>query len=455
MKLKRYSKLDILNKKSLLIIIFSLFVSLFFLSGIFQQIISPKHSIMHYNENTEISKKALEIGSTWYWGTELSEVVDSIAVDSLGNIYVAGHYNNTGDIHFDIFLVKFDVNGNELWNATWGGPETEHVGRMVIDSNDDIFITGDTRSYGSGNRNLYLIKYNSSGSKKWNITTGQTSGSLSYTDGYGITFKGTDIYVVGATDRDGSWDLFLAKFDMNGNEQWNKTWGGSDSDYGVDISYDSDSDRLFITARTDSYGVGDTDIALLSYTSNGVKVQNITWGGVLSDTSTYMLLSNNDIYITGYTENYGNGNWELILLKFNRSLQLQWFETWGGTQNDIGNSIAIKDSNIYVSGWTWSYSTGNQLCLIELYSSGNIKQSVYWGSDYEYGKDIVFNNGDLYMAVLRGQSSSELNLAIMKWNITPPTEPIPGFDLILLIYGLQLSLIISLIIKKRNKRLRL
>jgi len=83
--------------------------------------------------------------------------------DSLGNIYVTGFWNRTGGDNYDVFVVKFDVSGNEIWNDSWGGGESDKAYSIAYDSVSNVVVTGTMRSYGEGMRNIFVMKYTLSG----------------------------------------------------------------------------------------------------------------------------------------------------------------------------------------------------------------------------------------------------------------------------------------------------
>ncbi|MCA9495693.1 MAG: SBBP repeat-containing protein [Nanoarchaeota archaeon] len=134
------------------------------------------------------------------WGG--SEVSKCIDVDSAGNVYVGGHTNvgGTGD---DYLLIKYDSSGVHQWNRTYTNQDVSNTDRVYgigIDSNDDIYITGESLELTDGT-NIITFKYNSSGDRIWNAT--YMSGTGLSDEGYDIAFDSNDdVYIVGETDFD-------------------------------------------------------------------------------------------------------------------------------------------------------------------------------------------------------------------------------------------------------------
>ena len=86
---------------------------------------------------------------------------------------------------------------------------------------NNTFITGTTSIFGAGDRDVFLIKYNSSGLQQWNTTWG----GLNSEGLGGIIIENNSIYISGSTNsfNGGDFDVFLAKFDTNGTQLWNTT----------------------------------------------------------------------------------------------------------------------------------------------------------------------------------------------------------------------------------------
>ena len=166
-------------------------------------------------------------------GTTASDYGYGVTVDSSDNIYVTGYTyggldGNTNSGENDIFLVKYNSSGVKQWTQQLG-TSTDDLGRGVtVDSSDNIYVTGYTQGGLDGNTNavgqdIFLVKYNSSGTKQWTQQLGSTSSEV----GYGVTVDSSDnIYVTGTTyggldgnTNSGNWDIFLVKFNSDGVKQ--------------------------------------------------------------------------------------------------------------------------------------------------------------------------------------------------------------------------------------------
>jgi len=265
-----------------------------------------------YNRITEDSNfmlmkinktKQLEWGRTW--GTVEYDRINGIALDSLGNIYTVGQSNNNL-----ILLRKYNTNGTFLWEMSWTSYTSYISGKLAIDLADNIYVAG------SSNGEIFLAKYNSTGGLDWHKTFGAVNKSVRSFDI--VVDSNNNIYTCGhlyiPLPQSGAYttDVFLAKFNVSGDQIWNKTWGGSSYDEASGIAVDL-NDNLYITGYTNSYEY--QKLFVLKFSPEGMKM----WSNVLDfsvqDVGKDIIVdSSGDIYVVGQTFNiYDHG--DILLVK--------------------------------------------------------------------------------------------------------------------------------------------
>jgi hypothetical protein len=193
---------------------------------------------------------------------------NSVATDANGNCFVTGSFDcssitfgsdtltNAGA--YDIFLVKYDASGNVLWAKSAGGTAEDRDNIVATDANGNCFVTGDfespTITFGSysltnaGGDDIFLVKYDASGNVLWAKSAGGTNfdgGNSVTTDANGNcfvtgSFRSSSITFGSYTlTNAGVYDMFLVKYDANGNVLWAKSAGGTSYDYGYSVATDA------------------------------------------------------------------------------------------------------------------------------------------------------------------------------------------------------------------------
>ncbi len=180
-------------------------------------------------------------------------------------------YGSLGQLNLlrsnNVYLIKTDSIGNELWSKAFGGRGTD-IGRSVQQTADGGYIvTGSTDSFGAGKEDVYLLKIDSDGNEIWGKSFGGTDGDY----GYSVLQTADGGYIItGATKSSGvgSSDVYLLKTDSSGNKTWDKTFGGIDLDSASSVQQTVDGGYI-VAGFTDSSGAGGDDIYLIKTDGNG------------------------------------------------------------------------------------------------------------------------------------------------------------------------------------------
>ncbi|MDD1778490.1 MAG: SBBP repeat-containing protein [Candidatus Helarchaeota archaeon] len=305
---------------------------------------------------TTAENNALRWNTTW--GSVGGDYGYGVAVDASGFVYCVGETNWFGAGGYDLALVKFAPNGTRLWNITWGGTGSDEGMRIVIDASGSPYCLGDTTSFGAGSYDFALVKFAPNGTRLWNTTWGGAAND--YGNGVAVDAAG-NLYCSGYTSSfgAGNQDMALVKFDSNGTKIWNTTWGGADIDLCYDIVLDA-SGSPYCTGYTNSWA-GNNDLALVKFAPTGTQLWNTTWGGTGDDYSYVIAMdASGAIYCTGATKSFGAGGLDLVLIKFAPTGTQLWNMTWGGTGNEYSYDIVVDTSGaLYCVGWTNSFGAGS------------------------------------------------------------------------------------------------
>jgi uncharacterized delta-60 repeat protein len=139
-----------------------------------------------------------------------------IVIDSNGNSYAVGQTRSAGAGADDVLLAKYNSSGSLQWQRILGGGSAEVGYSIAADSLDNVYVCGDTSSAGAGQGDYIIAKYNSSGTIQWQRTLGGNQPD----EAEGIAVDSLDnLYVVGTTRTTGAGnkDFLVAKLPNDGS----------------------------------------------------------------------------------------------------------------------------------------------------------------------------------------------------------------------------------------------
>ena len=274
----------------------------------------------------------------YFGGNGTSHVPLGVAVDSAGNVVIAGRYGGTG-VNYggsdlpsaglsDGFVASYQPNGDHRWSFSWGAPDQDWAEDVIALGDDtvvlgsfptDITIDG-TMYTANGSRDSYLVRLDPSGSVVWSkqldapdiqgmevapndrfVVYGSFSGTLS--------FGGADL--VSASPNDDDW--FVAMFDGDGNHVWSRSWGGLLDDSLSNVRIDALGHIVMLGFTRDAidFGGGElvtsgmADTVLAKVDADGNYMWARIWGNDLGTTdaaSSLAVAGDGDIAVMGRFE---------------------------------------------------------------------------------------------------------------------------------------------------------
>jgi len=272
----------------------------------------------------------------WYktFGGSDYEYARSVQQTFDGGYIVVGYiaeYCEGPPCHCDVYLLKTDPNGNEVWNKTFGGESCDTAYSVRQTSDGGYIIAGTTLSFGEGSHDAWLIKTDSNGTLEWD----KTFGSSGYEEGYSVqqTTDGGYILAGFAFSMASHGDGLLVKTDSDGNEEWYKMIG-DDSGRQDPRSVQQTNDGGYIVAgETSSLGVLYYDLWLAKTDINGTVEWSKQFAG-LGDDHAYSVQQTSDggYVIVGHTKPMP-GCTEAWLIKTDSNGIEEWNKTFGGSRS--------------------------------------------------------------------------------------------------------------------------
>jgi len=212
----------------------------------------------------------------------------------------------------DMLLMMVDLDGKERWNATFGD-DTEQIGRDVIQTSDgNLMVIGDSEPF-NGMESATIWKVSTTGKEVWNMTY---SGSISrqWTYGYRVAeLQGGDLILFGLKETmPGSGQEFLLmRTASSGKAIWTQTYTAS----GNTRSYSMTVNLTGVTMAGSTYSSSARDEAYIVRADlNGNKKWDATYGGLDTDVGVEILPSPYGLYLFGHSISWGPGSQGVFLL---------------------------------------------------------------------------------------------------------------------------------------------
>jgi hypothetical protein len=269
--------------------------------------------------------------------------------DPDGGYLIVGYTFAPGSNDADMLVIKTDENGAMVWSKRFGGKGTEY-GNACLDIENGFLVLGYTTSFGKGSKDVYLVRLDKDGEEVWS----RTYGGASWDVGTALCETGEDQYFICGFTGSFGWgeeDIYLIKIDEYGNEIWSRTFGGFRIDMANSIHATADSGCV-IGASSGSYSTN-TDFSLTkinakgerqwvqSYSAAGEHGHGFDWCKDVSPTN------DGGFVIAGYSD--CNDMMDAVVLKTDAGGNKEWLTSFGNKPfYDYGNSVCQTDDGGYV-----------------------------------------------------------------------------------------------------------
>jgi uncharacterized delta-60 repeat protein len=290
------------------------------------------------------------------------------------------------------------------WAHTWGGSGYDYGAGIAADYSGYVYTVGKAESLGAGSTDAVLLKYSRNGElilkKTWGGSEADGA-NAAVLDGEGNLFVAAHTRSFDAAKA--YYDIALLKYTTEGELLWQTTWGGPSTEFPFAMAIDPNG-GIYIVGYTDSFGAGRSDALILKYDSNGNLLWRRIWGLDMEDEARAVVIdSSGDVLVAGSTRVAGGGD-EMLLLKYSTDGELRWAKAFGGYNNDAAEAVALdKSDNIYMAGRTLSFIDDRyDVMLLKLSPDGEIGWQRSWSGDTDvddYADAIVVNeDGIVYVA---------------------------------------------------------
>jgi uncharacterized delta-60 repeat protein len=358
----------------------------------------------------------------------------ALTLDPSGNVYVAGFGNGTNPATFDIFVLKYDADGNSVWTQRWTSPITNYSAyaySIAVDNQGNVFTTG-FESDGFTDGEFITLKFNSSGVLQWATPYNGSTSSIDYANHIVVDSDGNSYITGWSGGANNLHDMTTIKYDADGNELWVKRYNGSadDNDYAYWLALDG-SGNVYVAGQSVETG-SDNDITTIKYAPNGDEIWVRHYDGPAHGYDAGQAIAvdaDGNAYVTG-NHTLATGL-ECVTLKYSAAGDLLWTASFNGPDASGGVfiSIALDDAaSAYVTGFVFSGGAGDSATV--KYDTNGIEQwaQLYDGpghsSDGAYAV-AVDNNHNAVIAGYSTGDGTDYDYTTIKYSESTTSTPTP------------------------------
>ena len=310
---------------------------------------------------------------------------------------MVGQTKSYGVGEYDIYIIRVDAQGDTIWTKAIGGNDWDMASDIIAVSSGGFLIAGETKSYGQGDKDGYLLRINDDGKVRWAKTYGGSDRDAFHSvleddDGNFITAGYTFSY--GAGDL----DFYLVKTDSSGTVLWSKTYGGVLQDWGQEVRQTLDK-GFIIAGYTTSFGMGLTDNYLVRVDSAGDTVWTRAYGSIHQEFANGLTITSDGGFVIVGAEDY-------LTIKVDANGDTVWTSTYTSGINGIAAVVTeTPDGGLVIGGKTRDTGIGlADILLVKTDGSGSTgcnrfpTQSVMSKTASFVGTGVMVDSGFIEMS---------------------------------------------------------
>ncbi|MCU0612232.1 MAG: DJ-1/PfpI family protein [Candidatus Eisenbacteria bacterium] len=351
-----------------------------------------------------------------------------------GGYLIAGSTTSAGAGGKDMLLLKVDESGNELWSRTFGGSGMDLAASVVQDADGNVMVLGHTESFGAGEDDLYLVKTDADGNELWTKLIGSASSEM----GGAVSVTSEGGYVIaastggsGAANR----DVWLLKLSADGMEQWSRVYDGvsgapeaaMDEGHAVVETPDGGYVVAGVSDRPIPSTAGDLLCAFVIRTDPvGTELWRRRYGeNPLQDHARSLVYADGALVLAGATTDAVTMRTDAYVVAMDLDGAELWRKVIGGDQVRWGNAIAAAPGAVAIAGYAQSEFSGREAWAFQL--STLLPRFSATPSSGHAPLSVQFNDQSLGAATtwswdLDGDGSPESDQQSPLWTYDTPGE---------------------------------
>lgn len=330
------------------------------------------------------------------FGGTASDEGKSVRQTSEGGYIIAGTTTSYGSGGRDILVIKTNSIGDTTWTRTYGDSNGNEYGYCIQLTNDGGYIvSGSSQNFFSGEEDMYLLKLKANGDTTWT----RNYGGNGFEGGYYVQQTSDGGYIMsGQTPAFGAggFDVYLVKINANGSIAWTKTYGGLDAEYANAVQQTSDGGYIITGSNGNTFGFGGSDFYLIKTDSLGNHIWSKTYGDTgFEEGKAVKQTTDGGYIIAGSSENtLGPLGPNFCLIKTNSVGDTLWAKLYGGSMIDECYDVQqTSDGGYIMVGKSFSFSTNGDydVYVVKVNSQGIEQWSKTYGGSTTNHNEIGYS----------------------------------------------------------------
>lgn len=289
----------------------------------------------------------------WIWGQSYGgpgvDAAWAVRAASRGTLIIGGISSAGSKSDWNAALTITDDRGNSV-NRQFGGSGDDRATDVLVLADGSLLLVGQTDSSGEGGIDVFLVKTDALGNELWRRTYGGKSDDRGF---LGLSMSDGGAVVAGVTGPRGSYDFLLMRVAADGSALWRRVVGGSGNDATHGLTRLADG-RIVLTGYGPSWGGRENDVSVLLFDDSGELLSHQALGGAGDDRVQFAAADpRGGVWLTGYTKSFSS-NWRMMVGRLSPEGTLErWLGAIGGAGDTNGSAVEVaRDGDLLLAGYT-------------------------------------------------------------------------------------------------------
>jgi len=276
----------------------------------------------------------------------LDDMAYSVAIDSRDNVIVTGTSRDTSRRDRDFYTIKYDKNGNAIWEKRYNVGIRDESYDVAVDSKDNIVVVG------TASGKYFIIKYDKDGEIIWKDSPNRGNDDVAY----GVAIDSEDNILITGRTKVVVYNYYTLKYDKDGKMLWRVMWTNGEDDVPYGIAVDS-KDNVIVTGFSsngvDHRGRGDYTYYTFKYDKNGNKLWHGKWGTSYPYAEAYGVAtdSKDNVIVTGFI--MVKDKYKVFTVKSDSEGKIIWEMVYERSNYDRAYDVVTdNEDNILITGVT-------------------------------------------------------------------------------------------------------